>query len=367
MHFASTAPAGFRLSPLPTQPRILFSGFVDTDRSHVTQVTGPLLTLAAIFGVLTGGVTVCNILEVRLRETASWPTPAWCSLLLTSTADADMVWGTTAGCPRLTKQCTLVLDDELSTNPDPSVPEDDAAATLCSRNLPDTIRSVVTEIGTLILKLAQESRNTWATASHAGFRPFNSLGFDKALQLWPQMAAGSITRWSRGKWFTPVPLLPEQGLSTKVLMDRVMELWMDAGYGTNDAFLQTYGILPLMPAVGGTPRMLSVLQGRSALYGCDGLPTRYPPELLLHSPALQPNSKRTICDWQRLGPAAWISDRVLPTWFPESTNRPHIRAGVLKISRGTDNVKSGCTHRQSTRKRTCANLLTIVPTVIAAQ
>ena len=87
----------------------------------------------------------------------------------------------------------------------------------------------------------------------------------------------------------------------------------------------------------------------------------------LMSPALQPNSKRTICDWQRLGPATWISDRVLPTWFPESINRPQIRAGVLKISRGTDNVKSSCTHRQSTRKRTCANLLTIVPTVIAAQ
>ena len=85
------------------------------------------------------------------------------------------------------------------------------------------------------------------------------------------------------------------------------------------------------------------------------------------NPALQPNSKRTICDWQRLGPAAWISDRVLPTRFPESINRPHIRAGVLKISQGTDNVKSGCTHRQSSRKRTCANLLTIVPTVIAAQ
>ena len=91
------------------------------------------------------------------------------------------------------------------------------------------------------------------------------------------------------------------------------------------------------------------------------------PGLMSISPALQPNSKRTICDWQRLGPAAWISDRVLPTWFPESINRPHIRAGVLKISRGTDNVKSSCTHRQSTRKRTCANLLTIVPTVIAAQ
>ena len=85
------------------------------------------------------------------------------------------------------------------------------------------------------------------------------------------------------------------------------------------------------------------------------------------NPALQPNSKRTICDWQRLGLAAWISDRVLPTKFPESINRPHIRAGVLKISQGTDNVKSGCTHRQATRKRTCANLLTIVPTVIAAQ
>ena len=97
------------------------------------------------------------------------------------------------------------------------------------------------------------------------------------------MAAGSITRWSRGKWFTPVSLLPEQGLSTKVLMDRVMELWVDAGCGTNDAFLQTYGILPLMPAVGGAPRMLSVLQGRSALCGCDGLPTRHPPQLLLQT------------------------------------------------------------------------------------
>ena len=52
------------------------------------------------------------------------------------------------------------------------------------------------------------------------------------------------------------------------------------------------------------------------------------------SPALQPNSKRTTCDWQRLGPAAWISDRVLPTWFPESKNRPHIRAGSWRYHEG---------------------------------
>ena len=38
-----------------------------------------------------------------------------------------------------------------------------------------------------------------------------------------------------------------------------------------------------MPVVGGAPRMLSVLQGRSALYGCDGLPTRHPSELLLQT------------------------------------------------------------------------------------
>ena len=42
-------------------------------KNHVItlELTGPLLTLAAIFGMLTGGVTICSILEARLRETAS--------------------------------------------------------------------------------------------------------------------------------------------------------------------------------------------------------------------------------------------------------------------------------------------------------
>eukprot|EP00435_Cladocopium_sp_Y103_P057817 s247_g20.t1 len=253
------------------------------DHAITLDITGPLLTLAAIFGVLTGGMTVCSILEVRLRETASWPAPAWCNLLLTKTADTEMVWGTTAGRPRTTKQCNLALDEDIPINADAPVLEDDAAAVLPSRKLPDTIREVVSEIGAVILKLAQESGNTWATANHIGFRPLKTLGFDKARQLWPLMAAGSIACWSRGKWFAPVPLMPEVGLSTKVLMDRVMELWTDAGCGSSESFMQSYGLVPLMPTVGGAPRMLSVLQGRSALCGSDGLPTRHPPQLLLQT------------------------------------------------------------------------------------
>ena len=85
------------------------------------------------------------------------------------------------------------------------------------------------------------------------------------------MAAGSNIRWYRVKEFVPVPLLPEEDLSTRVLMNRVMELWADAGWGSNNKFIRIYGIIALMTVIVGVPQMLSVLQGRSALCVCDNL------------------------------------------------------------------------------------------------
>ena len=70
------------------------------------------------------------------------------------------------------------------------------------------------------------------------------------------MAAGKITRWYRVKWFAPVPLLPEQGLATKIFMDRVMELWPDTGWEISDDCSRIYGIIPLITAIEGAVRML---------------------------------------------------------------------------------------------------------------
>ena len=35
-------------------------------------------------------------------------------------------------------------------------------------------------------------------------------------------------------------LFPDQGLNTKMLLDRIGELWVDRGFGTRDQFLKIY-------------------------------------------------------------------------------------------------------------------------------
>ena len=255
------------------------------DHNMYLEVNGPLLTIGAIFGLLTGGLTIYNHLEERLRETSSWGTPEWCDKLLLKTINSEMIWGSTKGRPRHNRESNLALDEpalEPETVLEEPLLEDESVAT-SSQVLLTQVRDVIIEVGTVILQLAYQSGNSWGTVNHAGFRPFNSLGFDRALEMWPLMAGGSIGQWSRGKWFCPVPLIPQNGLTTKVLLDRVMELWVDAGLGSSHEFLRNYGNVPLIPTIGGTPRLLSVLQCRSALCGSDGLPTKHPPQLLLQT------------------------------------------------------------------------------------
>ena len=124
--------------------------------------------------------------------------------------------------------------------------------------------------------LAEQSM-AWKAASHNGWCPFNALGFSGARAAWQRISRESLTKWSRATAAKPVSLFPDQGLSMKVLLDRIGELWVDGGFGARDQFLKTYILVPRLPAVGGCPRFLAVLAQRSAICGTDLCPARHPP------------------------------------------------------------------------------------------
>jgi hypothetical protein len=60
-------------------------------------------------------------------------------------------------------------------------------------------------------------------------------------------------------------MFPSQGLNTKVLVDRISELWVDAKWGTAENFLKQYVAVPLLPTVGRTSHDL-----RPATAHCTG-------------------------------------------------------------------------------------------------
>ena len=133
-----------------------------------------------------------------------------------------------------------------------------------------------------MLQQAERCGDSWGSANHCGWPTFNALGYTRAINTWPEIVDTTVARWSRGAWMAPMPLFPSYALSTKVLCDRTTELWADSGLGTTQIFLRQYAFLPLLPTVGGMPRVLSILQRRSAILGSDLLPVRHPPHLLLH-------------------------------------------------------------------------------------
>ena len=88
---------------------------------------------------------------------------------------------------------------------------------------------------------------TWKAASRNGWRPFNALGFSGARAAWQRINRESLTKWSKANAAKPMYLFPDQGLSMKVLLDRIGELWVDSGFGTRDQFLKTYSPVPRLP------------------------------------------------------------------------------------------------------------------------
>ena len=88
-------------------------------------------------------------------------------------------------------------------------------------------------------------------------------------------------------------MFPAQGLSSKVLCDRIGEIYEMAGCGTFDEFLKNWSPIPILPGIGGAPRFLAVLTRQTALLGTDLCAVRHPPQLLCQTArALQKNVQR---------------------------------------------------------------------------
>ena len=234
--------------------------------------SGPLLAIAAAFGILTGGVTIYNILQTRLQATSHETTPAWCAQLLQATCpDAQLLWGKTQGNPRNKKGNALEVDHEQLRLP----PPDQAPG-------PATSAGEEATEGAACGRLTRRLRLLGSLGLEA--LCYSRLSATETVAVVPATVVGvpstpsAIFEQSRGVWMTPMPLFLSHGLRTKILCDRTMELWTDARLDTAQTFLRQYAILLLL----GTPRMPSILQRRSAILGSDLLPVRYPPQLLLH-------------------------------------------------------------------------------------
>ena len=88
-------------------------------------------------------------------------------------------------------------------------------------------------------------------------------------------------------------MFPAQGLSSKILCDRIGEICEMAGCGTFDEFFKNWSPILILPGIGGAPRFVAVLTRRTALLGTDLCTVRYPPQLLCHTArALQKNVQR---------------------------------------------------------------------------
>ena len=61
---------------------------------------------------------------------------------------------------------------------------------------------------------ARDNKTPWAAASHAGFRPFNALGYTRALEIWDRVGLECLEpRCFRACWFGSPDVLktPWQG------------------------------------------------------------------------------------------------------------------------------------------------------------
>jgi len=63
----------------------------------------------------------------------------------------------------------------------------------------------------------------WSRMSHLGWRPFKALGYRRAKELWAHIGDNGITKWKMNYVYVPVPGFPPDGLTSKVLFDRIRE------------------------------------------------------------------------------------------------------------------------------------------------
>ena len=252
----------------------------------LVEVTGAMITLSAAFGVVTGGLGVCQILQKRLQRCNHVATPQW-ALKLLEKIDDDLLWKDTAGRPRHSKNAMHdVYDTELAEEVEVQAVENPVMEDAAIGNkgltamMSDDVRHSLLAIGRSVLVQARDNKTPWAAASHAGFRPFNALGYSRALEIWDRVGVTSLSQWHRATSRSVMHMFPAQGLSSKVLVDRIGELYEMAGCGSFSDFLKNWSPIPILPGIGGAPRFLSVLTRRTALLGTDLSAVRHPPQLL---------------------------------------------------------------------------------------
>ena len=120
----------------------------------------------------------------------------------------------------------------------------------------------------------------WGRMSHLGWRPCKSLGHRRAKEFWSHVGDNSITKWKINCVYIPVLGFPADGLTSKVLLDRIREIAVLTGIITDEQFLHRYCPAPRISIVGNAARVLALFDFRSMILGSDSCPIRIQPQVL---------------------------------------------------------------------------------------
>ena len=137
------------------------------------------------------GRGICNIFETRPQATSHETTPAWCVQLLQATCpDAQLLWGKTQGKPRKGKDSTLKENHEQFWFP----PPDQAPGLTTSTGEGAAEVAASGRLTRRLRRLLERCGDSWGSASHCGWRTFNTLAYPRAISMWPEIVGTTVVR-----------------------------------------------------------------------------------------------------------------------------------------------------------------------------
>ena len=80
------------------------------------------------------------------------------------------------------------------------------------------------QVGLQILDILDQRNETWSRMSHLGWCLFKALGHRHAKELWTHIGDNYITKYKINYIYVPVLGFPADGLTSKVLFDRIREV-----------------------------------------------------------------------------------------------------------------------------------------------
>ena len=116
--------------------------------------------------------------------------------------------------------------------------------------------------------------------SHLGWCPFKALGHRRAKELWIYIGDNCITKYKMNYIYVPVLGFPADGLTSKVLFDRIREVTVLTRIITDEKCIYRYCPVPRIPTVGNTTRVFALFDFRSMILGSDACPIRILPQVL---------------------------------------------------------------------------------------